>query len=146
MTDQSSDNITKLRKICAYLFATYPALQEIELGYRGAGDSGELGEIKFKFKNLDELTANKLDIEILKSIPQHPYTPSPGQEQLTVEILLDQLGWDIAYEANPGFEINDGGAGTITITVNPRKPSLIGITLEHEEYYIQSRVHAPVEL
>jgi hypothetical protein len=146
MTDQAPDDITQLRKICAYLFATYPALQEIELGYYGAGDSGDIGNIEFKFKNLDQETINKLKTEIFNSVPQHPYTPSPGHEQWTVEKLLDDLGWDIAYEANPGFEINDGGAGTITIVVDPRQPFLIGITLRHEEYFTETRMLPAVKL
>lgn len=123
--------------------------------YDGSGDSGAI-ECVCLFRNYDPdkilggdaKTVDHLDdIEIPLDV--YAYTPrrwSPEEErmvdldptQTTVNDALSDLGWDLAYGKNPGFEINDGGYGTVTAVIrcntSPQlPPRTVEITLDHNE-------------
>ena len=93
-----------------------PALAEhrvanIEAAYSGYGDSGAIDGIQYR----DEAGV-RVDRGSL---------PTPVVEQLE----------NVLYEFLPsGFEINDGGQGTLTLDVPTGK-----ITLAHQENYTESR-------
>ncbi len=82
-----------------------------EAAYRGYGDSGAIDGIQFR----DE-AGLRVDRASL---------PAPMVEQLE----------NVLYEFLPaGFEINDGGQGTLTLDVQTAK-----VTIQHQENYTESR-------
>jgi len=93
-----------------------PALAEhrvanIEAAYSGYGDSGAIDGIQYR----DEAGV-RVDRTTL---------PAPAIEQLE----------NVLYEFLPsGFEINDGGQGTLTLDVQTGK-----VTLAHQENYTDTR-------
>lgn len=83
----------------------------IEAAYSGYGDSGAIDGIQYR----DE-AGTRVDRTAL---------PAPVIEQLETAL----------YEFLPaGFEINDGGQGTLTLDVQTAK-----VTLAHQENYIDTR-------
>jgi hypothetical protein len=83
----------------------------IEAAYSGYGDSGAIDGIQYRDKADSRIDRTSL--------------PTPVIEQL--ENLL--------YEFLPaGFEINDGGQGTLTLEVQTAK-----VTLKHQENYAETR-------
>ena len=83
----------------------------IEAAYSGYGDSGAIDGIQYRDKADSRIDRTSL--------------PTPVIEQL--ENLL--------YEFLPaGFEINDGGQGTLTLEVQTAK-----VTLKHQENYTETR-------
>jgi ABC-type uncharacterized transport system permease subunit len=83
----------------------------IEAAYSGYGDSGAIDGIQYR----DEAGV-RLDRGSL---------PTPVVEQLE----------NVLYEFLPaGFEINDGGQGTLTINTQTAK-----VTIQHQENYTETR-------
>ena len=83
----------------------------IEAAYSGYGDSGAIDGIQYRDKADSRIDRTSL--------------PTPVIEQL--ENLL--------YEFLPaGFEINDGGQGTLTLDTQTAK-----VTIKHQENYTESR-------
>jgi hypothetical protein len=83
----------------------------IEAAYSGYGDSGAIDGIQYR----DE-TGVRVDRTTL---------PTPVVEQLE-NVLYELLP--------PGFEINDGGQGTLTIDTLTAK-----VTIQHQENYTETR-------
>lgn len=46
---------------------------------------------------------------------------------------LENFAWSLAYHQHPGFEINEGGYGTLTWDI-----SADSITLDHADRYVES--------
>lgn len=83
----------------------------IEAAYSGYGDSGAIDGIQYRDK-----AGVRVDRTTL---------PAPMVEQLE----------NVLYEFLPaGFEINDGGQGTLTLDVQTGK-----ITIQHQENYTETR-------
>ena len=83
----------------------------MEAAYSGYGDSGAIDSIQYRDK-----AGVRVDRTTL---------PAPVIEQLE----------NVLYELLPaGFEINDGGQGTLTLDVQTGK-----ITLKHQENYTERR-------
>jgi ABC-type uncharacterized transport system permease subunit len=83
----------------------------IEAAYSGYGDSGAIDGLQYRDK-----TGSRVDRTSL---------PTPVIEQLE----------NVLYEFLPaGFEINDGGQGTLTLDVQTGK-----ITIQHQENYTETR-------
>jgi hypothetical protein len=83
----------------------------IEAAYSGYGDSGAIDGIQYRDK-----AGVRVDRASL---------PAPVIEQLE----------NVLYEFLPsGFEINDGGQGTLTIDTQTAK-----VTIQHQENYTESR-------
>lgn len=123
--------VAQLRAIFAWLRDKYPELKRIEINYDGSGDSGQVESIHF---SKDPSTSWGAGIEVHDSavLPDEIncghtsrdghwdferrewiYT-SPGRNE-SIREALDRIGWDIAYGQNPGFEINEGGFGTVAV-------------------------------
>ena len=84
-------------------------IEEIEGRYDGYADSGNVGDI----------------------------TISPEGAQIAdLEPRLKDFVWDIAYNLNPGFEINEGGEGTVTWNVVDDR-----IDVDHANFYTGRDVH-----
>ncbi len=62
-------------------------VERVEAGYDGYGDSG----------NVNHVTVSPTDVEVKE-----------------LATRLADFIWAIAYNLNPGFEIDDGGEGTLT--------------------------------
>ena len=83
----------------------------VEAAYSGYGDSGAIDGVQYRDKS-----GVRVDREAI---------PTALKEQLE----------SVLYEFLPaGFEINDGGQGTLTIDVQ-----LATVTLQHQENYTDSR-------
>jgi hypothetical protein len=82
----------------------------VEAAYSGYGDSGAIDGVQFRDKSGVRVEREKI--------------PAPLKEQLE----------NVLYEFLPaGFEINDGGQGTLTLDVQTGT-----VKLEHEENYTES--------
>jgi len=83
----------------------------VEAAYSGYGDSGAIDAVQ--------------------------YRDAAGQrvERETIPVALSEDLENVLYEFLPaGFEINDGGQGTLTINTQKAK-----VTIEHQENYTESR-------
>jgi hypothetical protein len=95
--------------------AILPALLEsgvanVEAAYSGYGDSGAIDGVQYRDKAGVRVEREKI--------------PAPLKEQLE----------NVLYEFLPaGFEINDGGQGTLTLDVQAGR-----LTLQHQENYTES--------
>jgi len=78
-------------------------IQHIEAQYDGYGDSGNVSDIA--------LTPEDATLDDLQS-------------------RVSDLVWDVAYGLHPGFEINDGGEGTLTWDVVADR-----IDVDHANFY-----------
>ena len=78
------------------LFMRANNIVEIVATYSGQGDSG----------NCDDVAAYAAD---------GVWVPNICSD---VRDKLEDFVWDIGYGLHPGFEINDGGGGTVTITLD----------------------------
>lgn len=106
----------RLKSLAEALKQSYPLLTQIEVDYSGGGDSGSIDSVSFH-PGLDAM---------------------PGQavtDHDALDRLIDGLAWDIAYGQNPGFEINEGGQGTVTCAVVDGEWT---VSLHHEENFIQT--------
>jgi hypothetical protein len=122
-----------LRKAFLHLKQRCPRLQRIKINYEGYDDNGWLESILFwdgsdYFDLSDDLRNDPLPITVVnQSLPYSPeLNASAGQ-------ALDQYAWDVACEQNPGFEINEGGYGAITIEVEPDAD----LTLENIKVHLE---------
>ena len=108
--ERQRENSRKLRE---EILPQYAALgvANIEVAYSGYGDSGAIDGCQYRDK-----AGVRVDRQII---------PTP---------LIESLE-SCVYEFLPaGFEINDGGQGTLTIDVQLAK-----VTLQHQENYTESR-------
>ena len=62
-------------------------VERVEAGYDGYGDSG----------NVNQVTVSPANVEVKELVTR-----------------LSDFIWAVAYNLNPGFEIDDGGEGTLT--------------------------------
>ena len=85
---------TGLREACLAELRTL-GVQTVTAFYNGCGDSGQIEEIS------------------LEPVPE--MMPDGLTEK------LDEIVWRIAYQTNPGFEINEGGNGDFEWSVNDDK-------------------------
>ena len=83
----------------------------VEAAYSGYGDSGAIDGVQFR---------DELGVRV-----EREKIPASLKEQLE----------NVLYEFLPaGFEINDGGQGTLTLEVQTAK-----VTLKHQENYAETR-------
>lgn len=107
---------------------------DIGIHYEGSGDSGQIEDISYHC-NSDTSTPPE---ELKAALAEAGYQAGPAG--VIIDDALDCLGWDVAYGTNPGFEINDGGCGTITIT--RAEDGEIKVIVEHQ--YMQYVDDVPV--
>lgn len=126
--NRKCQSVLQLKAIFSWLCATNPTLERIEVEYQGSDDSGSVENIDI---HPSELAADILSLPLPNEIafghtsgtgswdPQGRkwVLDRPGQNE-SVEEALDRICWDIAYGQNPGFEINEGGYGTVTVSRN----------------------------
>lgn len=148
LNNRIDQGILQLREIFQYLRAKYPDLSAIKITYEGIADSGQVEDIQYESTNLkdgyvhvddseelpDELAMGRKSraghwcMDTRKWITKHP------DRNESIAEALDRTGWDIAYGKNPGFENNQGGFGTLSISIDlSDTASEPEITLEHSE-------------
>ena len=79
-------------------------VEQVEAAYSGYGDSGNVDDIRLE--------------------------PALADMQDELRRRLDELIWRTAYLVSPGFEINDGGSGTLCWRIAEDD-----ITVDHCTYY-----------
>lgn len=141
--------VVALRAIYCYLRNKYPDLRVIEITYNGSGDSGQIENIRFnprwrfevqaELEVIDETMPDELTFGY-KPQAGHRWDKESGQwvadspdRAPTLMELLDAFGWDLADGQNPGFEINEGGFGTILISGSGDSFSDVDIKMSHSE-------------
>ncbi len=151
----ADDAATWLRTIFLYLRAQQPELQYIGVEYDGCGDSGQIDSIFYGGdKPCDGRAPFSVDVSDDQPLPDEvaqgrthqagEWQPGVGwvktsePTNATAEQLISDLGWDLAYGRNPGFEINEGGYGNIVIRADEKDPSLVRILLSHSERIIET--------
>lgn len=147
-----------LRKVFLWLKTRNPDLDHIEITYDGGGDSGQVEDICCWSRNPEiPSVVDKVELDGMKEpLPDVYFDGEPEQHtecslnnatrewewsqprNASPENLLDKLAWDLAYGKNPGFEINEGGYGTVRIGVSQDNPDGITVTLSHSERIIET--------
>jgi hypothetical protein len=108
--ERQRDNSRKLREEILPQFAAF-GIANIEVAYSGYGDSGAIDGCQYR-----DSAGSRVDRALIPTS------------------LVESLE-SCVYEFLPaGFEINDGGQGTLTIDV-PK----CTVTLQHQENFTQSR-------
>lgn len=91
---------------------------ELVSSYDGYGDAGNVEDLGvFKEVKDEQLGEIKIPLKL------------PSE----MEIKLQDFVWAIAYQQSPGFEINEGGFGTLTWDLRTDT-----ITLEHSNRYLET--------
>jgi hypothetical protein len=83
----------------------------IEVSYSGYGDDGSIDGVQYRDKTGIRVDRQTIPTQLIEDLEQCVYTYLPA-----------------------GFEINDGGQGTLTIDVQLAK-----VTIAHQENYTESR-------
>ena len=117
-----------LRALVASLRVTdCPELHELRIQYYGSGDSGEIVEIETN---------------------REQQGPRPGLADVILHefdsdlrTALDDAGWSLAYNLNPGFEISDGvydgGDGSICVTYD-KLTNEWSVTVDHNQRIMEN--------
>ena len=83
----------------------------IEVAYSGYGDSGAIDGVQYRDQACTRVDRQNIPAQLIEDLEQCVYTYLPA-----------------------GFEINEGGQGTLTIDVQLAK-----VTIQHQENYTESR-------
>lgn len=146
---RSTEAADGLRKIFIYLTALQPQLCRIEISYDGCGDQGQVEDISFydsDGKRCNVESHSPLPDDICNGrksnaghwVTDQGWTADPNPVNVTADTLLSDFGWNLAYGQNPGFEINEGGCGTISIFNPDKEPGQVCVSLCHSERYMQT--------
>lgn len=140
-----------LRKVFIYLQSLNPDLTKVLIEYDGCGDSGQVENARFLWAadhqeqpivGADQPLPDEIACGKTKTpghwVPGQGYVTTGEPVNASATELIDELAWDLAYGQNPGFEINEGGYGTISIEVSPDDPDRILVSLSHSERYIET--------
>lgn len=113
LTDAKAEMLNALRSL---------GIQTVIITYNGEGDDGQMEEI-----TVDHAHTAALDVAVAVDL-------CGDGEPLSRPLrdVLDDFGWQVLDLYHCGFEINDGGHGTITIDVANGK-----VTLDHNEHVIE---------
>lgn len=157
LAEGANEAANGLRKVFLWLKTRNPDLDHIEISYDGCGDSGQVEDIqcwainpaipslsKIELKGMGEPLPDEFFDGEPQQHAQHVFNATTGHfewghsSNCSPENLLDTLAWDLAYGRNPGFEINEGGYGTVRIGVSTDNPDGITVTLSHSERIIET--------
>ena len=159
LSENANEAANGLRKVFLWLKTRNPDLDHIEITYDGCGDSGQVEDICCWARNPAIPSAvDKVELDgMSEPLPDAFFDGNPQQHQThsffnpvtqkfergetkncAPEQLLDQLAWDLAYGRNPGFEINEGGYGTVRVGVSDDNPDGVTVTLSHSERIIET--------
>jgi hypothetical protein len=100
-----------------------PDIHYVEISYAGGGDSG----------SVEMINAFSLEDEIIELPINQAMEVFDGLDLMNE---FDDAGWDLAYDTHPGFEINEGGQGTVTVRLDLQ--GRIAVSVHHEENIIST--------
>ena len=120
------------------LASTVPMFCALDIDYEGCGDSGEACSISVRLNRVMSFDADGKFIRWTDEENQAFTTQyKEAQAILPTELTewLDETCWAIAYNQHPGFEINEGGYGCISVApANEDDPaSPLQLTISHTE-------------
>ena len=98
----------------------------VSIAYDGEGDSGQIRDI-FAFDT------EKRDVRTNDPVRLALYAGKAAADYASLYEALDDFAWLLLAHFHAGFEIDDGGYGTITIDVTGR-----GVTLSHNDRVIEA--------
>ena len=131
MADFTKQHVTNL-------FAQLKLLnvKEFRINFEGSGDDGQIDEIEF-------YNANNETFDVPSDMVSWVYTEygqEPINRQVTIHKAIEDLGYQMLDEAGHDWVNNDGGYGTIDVTLegDDGKPSVhmeINIRYTNEDQY-----------
>jgi hypothetical protein len=126
--DRKDQAINNLITVFRYLKQQCPDLGRIEITYSGSGDSGQTENVYY-FNAAGQLfdPPESLDSTSL------PPDISPCGANATPAEVIDAAAWDVAYGQHPGFEINEGGYGTVRVGLLDLSSDAVSVRLEHHD-------------
>ena len=138
-----------IASIAEALEASVPLFKELYVGYEGSGDQGEDCDISVELERGYEPT--------MKTSWGTPcWTDEQNEEfrareKAAYDLLpsdliswMDEICWSLAYQQHPGFEIDDGGFGTITVKRD--EAGVMKVSLEHTDRIESTEEYEPQEL
>jgi hypothetical protein len=138
-----------IASIAEALEASVPLFKELFVEYRGSGDSGESCDISVEIERGYKATEKTSWGTLCFTNEQNE--EFRAREKAATALLpsdltewLDEICWGLAYQQHPGFEIDAGGYGTITVKRNDAGE--MKLSLEHTQRYESTEEYAPQEL
>lgn len=138
-----------IASIAEALDASVPFFKELLVRYEGSGDSGEncdiSVELEWGFKPTKETSWGSLcythqENEQMRAREKAAYDLMPS----ALINWLDETCWSLAYNEFPGFEIDAGGFGTITVKRDDA--GVMKVYLDHTARYESTEEYQTEEL
>ena len=157
-----NDYANKLMAVFRHVKSLYPQLDLIEISYDGCGDSGQVQRASFydpghrlTLPRPNGLERTEIDVDDTQLLPTAIYCERDrqwdttshqmvdlGPTKCTIGQALDSLGWDLPYSLDPGFEINDGAYGEISVRQQPEDDGYsVSIEVNHNERFTDVTSH-----
>ena len=149
-----NDYANKLKAVFRHVKSLYPQLDLIEISYDGCGDSGQVQRASF-YDPANGLERTEIDVDDTQFLPTAIYCERDrqwdatshqmvdlGPVKRTIGQALDSLGWDLPYSLDPGFEINDGAYGEISVSQQPEDDGYsVSIEVNHNQRFTDVTSH-----
>lgn len=149
-----NDYANKLKDVFRHVKSLYPQLDLIEISYDGCGDSGHVERVSFY--DSSRSPKGEIDVDDTQLLPVVIYCERDrqwdaslrqmvdlGPLRLTIRDALDRLGWDLPCSLDPGFEINDGAYGEISISQQPEDDGYsVSIEIDHNQRFTDTTSHS----
>lgn len=112
---------------------------EVAVEYSGGGDSGDVSDVLCQPESLlSGLTSKQIEIlDACHSFNGTAYVDVIKNVSCSMREALESFAMDWLEFTHGGWEIDDGGSGTMTIDVMANR-----FTLSHSEYYQESTDYA----
>ncbi len=138
-----------IASIAEALEASVPLFKELFVEYQGSGDSGEACDISVEIERGYEAT--KMTSWGTPCFTNEQNEEYRAREKAAYELLpsdltewLDETCWSLAYAEHPGFEIDAGGFGSITVKRN--EAGVMKVSLDHTDRIESTEEYATMEL
>jgi len=127
----------------AILYAKLKSLgiASVQIAYDGSGDSGCIESIQCRGPNNTEVTLPDTSvgirvIETKRNPETGTYQTAPVTRTVSAREALESWCYDLLEEHFPGWEIDDGASGTITLNVAQRTGQL-----SHDQRIVETISH-----
>lgn len=125
---KNNEEILKKNKEIIVKALSDAGIANVVIRYDGAGDSGMFEDAEF-FDDEKQVTLSKDVDVVLTEVPPYWITKAETEEPKTRTQTLSKAVADLAYDfvnnLNPGWEINDGAFGDVTIDVKQNKMLMV---------------------
>lgn len=110
-------------------------ITEFSVEYSGSGDSGEIHEISYEPKHIQEIEyfSEKWDNKELKMVEK--------LHSFSIEEFIEEIIYDFLEENYPGWEINDGQSGNFTWHINTMELEHEGYSYYTESIYLEDNIN-----